>query len=218
MQETKVVNNEYPDFPSYSGSCVANGQKSYNGVSAHCIKPPSDVIVSPWQHGEKRVLAFTYNNIRFINLYVPMGGKDENAYSEKLLWLDNLTFFILEQKQVYKHVCILGDFNICPTDDDVWDPVAWKGRVTCTKPERDWFKNIIACGFKDTLKEHTDSSDFTWWNYRRNGYQRNHGLRIDFVLMTDDLASCVVRAEVLTQYREMEKPSDHAPVLVEIRK
>lgn len=213
LQETKVENVNYPKFTSI---CSTNGQKAYNGVSVHTKKKHQDVLINPLNDKTSRVIAFTYKNIRFVNIYVPNGGKNEVAYFDKLDWLEELCVYLSEEMNKHKNLIVLGDFNICPTDDDVWNPTLWENQITCTEAERQCFDNILNIGLFDAVKEH--DSNFTWWNYQQKSLQKNHGLRIDHVLVSKNLKKYVKHARVLKEYRSMIRPSDHAPVMVEIKK
>jgi exodeoxyribonuclease III len=111
----------------------------------------------------------------------------------------------------------LGDFNVAPEARDVYDPVAWEGRVLFSKPEREAFESLIALGLKDAFRlfEQPERS-FSWWDYRVNAFRRKLGLRIDHILLSDALASRCVTCTIDTEPRGNERPSDHAPVVAEL--
>jgi exodeoxyribonuclease-3 len=115
-------------------------------------------------------------------------------------------------------LALLGDYNIAPEDRDVHDPKAWEGQVLCSAPERAAFRKLQQIGLKDSFRLFPQAEGvFTWWDYRMNAFRRKLGLRIDHILLSDalapDCASCVVDIEP----RKLERPSDHAPVIAEIR-
>lgn len=221
MQEIKSTHETYPKFESVFVS--TNGQKSNNGVSIHTYKADhGPVSVNPLKHcSDARIIASTYNNIRFINVYIPSGGGSQEAYFKKILWLRYFIEYLREQRKIYKYIVLLGDFNICPSMRDVWNYKDWTNvcnNLTCTALEREAFREMLDLGFVDSFNTFTKRNDFTWWDYQKNSFAKNHGLRIDHILVTENLMPNVVNAKVLVKYRSLERPSDHAPLMVEIRK
>lgn len=222
LQEIKTEEKTYPEFDFESTSSV-NGQKSYNGVSVHTWKNEhSDVEINPlFSCKDSRVIAFTYKSIRFINAYIPSGGGSEIAYFNKIMWLKEFTLYLSFQREKYKNIVVLGDFNICPSHNDVWNENKWSkvcSNLTCTELERQAFSDIISLGFVDAVELHLCTKEYTWWNYMGNSFKKNEGLRIDHILVSANLAKYVKNATILKDYRGMERPSDHAPVMVEISK
>ena len=109
-------------------------------------------------------------------------------------------------------LALAGDFNIAPDDRDVHNPEAWAGQILCSEPERTAFRRLLALGLKDSFRlfEQPEKA-FSWWDYRMLGFQKNHGLRIDHILLSDPLASRCAAAGI-----KRERPSDHAPVTADI--
>lgn len=219
LQETKVENSSFPHDLFQSHSSVVNGQKSYNGVSIHTRKPHKENQCDPFcSESGCRVVSVTYKGIRIVNVYVPNGGSSEKAYREKLVWLEKFRKYLKRQLKKYKYLVVVGDFNVCPVGEDTWNPDLWNGRVTCTVPEREWYAKLLKLGLVDSYLHHNSAHDFTWYNYRANGYKRGHGLRLDHILVSPSLVPHIHDVRVLYEYRGLEKPSDHVPVLLDIRK
>jgi hypothetical protein len=112
---------------------------------------------------------------------------------------------------------VLGDYNIAPEARDVHDPKLWEGKVLFSEPERAAFRGLIGLGLKDGFRlfEQPEKS-YTWWDYRMNQFKRNMGLRIDHILLSPELASRAVSSAIHKDVRAQERPSDHAPVVVEV--
>jgi len=225
LQETKLQDEYFPlaEFNEAGYNVVANGQKTYNGVallSRHPLQAEEVVRELPdFGDPQRRVLAATYGDLRFINLYVPNGaelGSDKFRY--KLDWLDALTAYLQQQRQRYPNLVIVGDFNIAPEDRDVHDPQIWQGSVLVSEPEREKFRQLLALGFKDSFRLFDQSEGaYTWWDYRAAAFRRNRGLRIDHILVSDNLADRVMGSTIDIAPRKLERPSDHAPVVATVQ-
>ena len=108
----------------------------------------------------------------------------------------------------------MGDFNIAPDDRDVHDPAAWAGQVLCSEPEREHFRALIGLGMHDSFRLFEQPpKTYSWWDYRMLGFQKNKGLRIDHILVTDALKPLVSACTIDRAPRKRERPSDHAPVI-----
>lgn len=222
LQETKQQDSDFPQAALLEAGyhSVFNGQKTYNGVAILSRAAGVDV-----QHGipdldddQKRVLAATYGDIRVVDVYIPNGQSiDSDKYQYKLKWLTALHDWLAQELVRYPKLVLLGDYNIAPEDRDVHDPKAWEGNVLVSEPEREKLRGLIQLGLHDSFRlfEQPEKS-FSWWDYRMMGFRRNHGLRIDHILISEPLVaqckSCVVDKEP----RKLERPSDHTPVIVEI--
>ena len=114
-------------------------------------------------------------------------------------------------------IVALGDFNIAPEDRDVHDPVAWKGQVLVSEPERNAFQTMLAHGMQDSFRLFEQGNGhYSWWDYRAAGFQRNLGLRIDHILLSPALAKCAAAVRIDKEPRGWERPSDHTPVIAEL--
>lgn len=222
LQETKTPDECFPqaDIEALGYHVVFNGQRTYNGVATISKKPLHDILkdLPHTDPNQKRFLATTIDALRIINLYVPNGASiDSDKYTYKLAWLEQLRRYLKDQLILYPNIIILGDFNIAPEDQDVYDPIAWKGQVLVSDQERLALKKILALGFSDTFRlfEQPPKS-YSWWDYRQLGFQRNHGLRLDLILASKNLVSHCKTCTIDRALRKLEKPSDHAPVILTI--
>lgn len=222
MQETKLQDEHFPAtaFTDRGYHVVYSGQKTYNGVAIVSRFPVTDVLmdVSDLDDPQRRILAVTVNGIRLIDLYVPNGAElTSDKYQYKLHWLQKVTAFIQQQLQIYSKVAVVGDFNIAPEDRDVHDPAEWQDCVLVSPAERQAFAELINLGLHDSFRQfEQEENAFSWWDYRAAGFRRNRGLRIDHVLLSSEL-NALCRASIIDKEpRKAERPSDHAPVWVEL--
>ncbi len=222
LQETKLIDENFPhsSFIELGYQVVFSGQKNYNGVALISRKPISEVTtdIAGFEDPQRRILAATIEGIRVINLYVPNGSEpDSEKYHYKLMWLTHVTRFIAEQLSLYEQVAVVGDFNIAPEDRDVHDPAAWEGAVLVSPPERDAFRALLNLGLYDSFRKFTQEERlFSWWDYRAGSFRRNNGLRIDHVLLNEALYKRCLCSVIDKIPRKAERPSDHAPVFVEL--
>lgn len=208
-------------FDEIGYQAVFSGQKTYNGVAIISRARPEDVTkdMVGYDDHQKRVIAATINGVRVVCAYVPNGQTVESEkYQYKLNWLAALQSYVRDTISAYGDVALLGDYNIAPEDRDVHDPKAWEGQVLCSVPERDAFRALVALGLTDSFRlfEQPEKS-FSWWDYRMNGFKRNLGLRIDHILLTSDLAGRCTGSLIDVEPRKLDRPSDHAPVVADIR-
>lgn len=223
LQETKVQDEQFPaaDIQAAGYFPLFNGQKTYNGVCIVSLAPPSETIteIPGFEDPQKRVLAATIAGVRIINIYVPNGESVESdKYQYKLRWLAAFRDWLKAELARHPRLAVLGDYNIAPEDRDVHDPAAWEGKVLCSKPEREAFGNLIDLGLKDAFRlfEQPEKS-FSWWDYRMNAFRRKMGLRIDHILLSEALAKTCTACTIDTEPRRNERPSDHAPVIAELK-
>lgn len=222
LQETKLHDEHFPldAFTSRNYHVVYSGQKTYNGVAFISRFPMEEVVTDnpAFDDPQRRILAVTCENIRFINLYVPNGstvGSEKYAY--KLNWLEKIRDFIGQQLEIYPKLVVLGDFNIAPEDCDVHDPVAWEGAVLVSPLERQAFQDLLVLGLYDSFKLFPQKEKiYSWWDYRMASFRRNLGLRIDHIILSKPLSECCKAVGIDKSPRKLERPSDHAPVWVEL--
>ena len=222
LQETKVVDELFPydAFKSLSYSVEAFGQKSYNGV-ANIIKNTSSETskgITGFDDPQTRVISTTHEDIRVVNVYVPNGqavGSEKFVY--KLDWLEHLKKMLRDDFKKYPKMVVLGDFNIAPSDLDVHDPEKWKDKILCSAQERTMFEEILSLGFHDSFRLFQKGAGFhSWWDYRTAAYTRDLGLRIDLLLISNNLKSLCKKSYIDEKPRWLEKPSDHTPVVIEL--
>ena len=218
LQETKVADDQFPEahLASLGYQSLYIGQPSYNGV-AFITKKPLDMLpleLTETLTKQKRLIAASFADTLIINAYVPMGESlTSEKYAYKLAFLEDFCRLVEAQKKQFKHVLLCGDFNIAPSDLDVYDPSKWQDQVLVSEPERALWQALLSLGFEDVYRTLApESPGFTWWDYRRFAYRRNAGLRIDHWLSSKDYISQVKSCEVLEAVRQQERPSDHAPL------
>ena len=222
LQETKLEDTNFPGEAIHNAGyqVVYAGQKTYNGVAILARSPLRDVVVGipGWVDDQRRVLAATVGDTRVVCVYVPNGQSiDSDKYPYKLAWLSALSQYVRITLLGVKRVAVLGDFNIAPNERDVYDPVALGEGILVSPAERAAFVDLLAVGLVDAyaLFEHIDPV-FTWWDYRMAAFRRNMGLRIDHILLSAALTQLCVAWDVDKAPRKLERPSDHAPVWVDL--
>lgn len=222
LQETKLEDAKFPlDALGARGySCVFSGQKTYNGVAILARSEPRDVVtdIPGLDDPQRRILAATIGNIRIVDLYVVNGqqvGSEKFAY--KLDWLARVRAFLAQELQRFPQMVVLGDFNIAPDDRDVHDPAAWHEQILCSTPERAALKALTDLGLHDSFRLFESAGGhYSWWDYRQAGFRRNLGLRIDLILASAALRPHCRGASIDRTPRTWERPSDHAPVVLEL--
>ena len=222
LQETKLEDHKFPDaeLAALGYRSVFAGQKTYNGVALLSRESAQDVQVGipGFDDDQKRAIAASFGDLRVINLYVVNGkAVGDEKYDYKLRWLQAVHEWIATERARYPNLIVLGDFNIAPDDRDVHDPVAWKDQILCSVPERAALTGLLDQGLHDSFRLFSaEGGQFSWWDYRQAGFRRNIGLRIDLVLVSDALKSRCRAAVIDREPRTWERPSDHAPVWVEL--
>ena len=222
LQETKLEDAKFPRaaLEALGYQVRFSGQKTYNGVALLARAPIEDVVtdIPGLDDPQRRVLVATVGDLRVANLYVVNGqavGSEKYAY--KLDWLDKVTRFLEGELRNDPRLIVMGDFNIAPDDRDVHDPVAWHEQILCSTPERDALRRLLDLGLVDSFRLFDDSAgQYSWWDYRQAGYRRNLGLRIDLVLAGEPLKGRARAATIERDPRGWERPSDHAPVVLEL--
>ncbi|WP_167632053.1 exodeoxyribonuclease III [Mariprofundus ferrooxydans] len=219
LQETKTPDAGFPvaELEAAGYKVIFSGQKTYNGVAMLARSSMQQVVneLPGLDDPQRRLLAATVDGIRVVNVYIPNGqeiGSDKYAY--KMHWLQALCDFLQEELKQHDRLVLLGDFNIAPADIDVHDPTRWQGKILCSEPEREFFSALLQLGLIDGVRSlHPEKEMFSWWDYRMSAYRRGWGVRIDHLLVTHALA--LSAAGVAVKYRELDRPSDHAPVWIE---
>ena len=225
LQETKLEDHKFPvaDIAASGYAAHFAGQKTYNGVAilVRAGLAVTDVVagIPNYADEQKRVIAATVAGIRIIGVYVPNGQSvDSDKYRYKLDWCAAITGYLRDELSRHANVAVMGDFNVAPDDRDVHDPALWAGQVLCSEPERAAFRGFMVTGLVDSFRLFEQPpKTFSWWDYRMLGFPKNHGLRIDHILLSAPLAARCTASRIDRNERKGEKPSDHAPVSVELR-
>jgi exodeoxyribonuclease-3 len=224
LQELKLVDEKFPfdALKEIGYHAAAFGQKSYNGVAILSRTPLRDVVRNIPGHTDEqaRVIAATLDRpdgpLRLVNCYFVNGqepGSEKFAY--KLQWLAALHRWIAEEMQAHPRLVLVGDFNVAPEDRDSFDPVGLKDTIHHTVEERAHFQALLQLGLSDAYRmfEQPEKS-YSWWDYRMLGFQKNRGLRIDHILVSEALRESVTACTIDRAPRKNQQPSDHAPVIV----
>src|SRR4051812_15553289 len=223
LQETKVPADGFPAEVAELGYAVAAyGQGRWNGVALLSRIGLDEVRQGlPGEPGypdpEARAISAVCGGIRFTSVYVPNGRTpDDPHYRYKLAWLAALREAVVADLAAGPLV-LAGDFNVAPTDDDVWDPRVFVGATHVTPPERDALAAIRDAGLRDVVgRPLKGDRSYTYWDYRAGMFHQNKGMRIDLVLATPDVAGRVTDAVVDREARKGKGPSDHAPIVVDL--
>jgi len=222
LQEIKMSDSEFPalEFDRLGYQAICSGQPSYNGVALLTKKDADDVVTAlpDCDDPQKRVLGAKVDGVYVLDLYVPNGqAVASDKYRYKLEWMAQLTHWLESLIKEQPRLVLLGDFNVAPDDRDVFDPKAWHDEVLVSGPERKAFQGLLDRGLQDSFRLlHDGGGNFSWWDYRAAGFQRNQGLRIDHILLSAPLAERCSAAWIDREPRGWERPSDHTPVVVEL--
>ena len=224
LQELKLTDDKFPFLALQAAGyeAVAFGQKTYNGVALLSRQPLRDVVknVPGSDDVQARVLAATLDTpqgpLRVVNGYFVNGqapGSEKFAY--KMHWLSALHDWLRTELADHPRLVLVGDFNIAPQDRDSYDPEGLRETIHHTSEERAHFEALLALGLTDAYRlfEQPEKS-YSWWDYRMLGFQKNKGLRIDHILVSEALVSSVTACHIDRAPRKNPQPSDHAPVVV----
>jgi exodeoxyribonuclease-3 len=223
LQEIKQLTEMFPqeELMAAGYRSLANGQKTYNGVAVVSKTEPQDpdLELPGLDDPQRRVLAVTIDGVRVINLYVPNGSEvGSEKYDYKLQWLRTLRDYLAAQLEAYENLVVLGDFNIAPADEDVYDPEKWGDAILCSPAERDALAELLDLGLTDVFREFDQpEKSFSWWDYRAAMFRRNAGLRIDLILASAAMTKRCMASHIDREPRTWERPSDHAPVVAEFK-
>ena len=224
LQELKLTDDKFPGAAFQEAGYHAQwfGQKTYNGVALISRQSATDVVrnIPGFADGMARVISATFPaagaGVRVIGAYFPNGqepGSDKFAY--KMRWLDALRDWVRAELATHPQLVLLGDYNITFDDLDVWDPVGLAGTIHCTDEERAHLGALIELGLTDSFRLFAQpEKSYSWWDYRMLGFQKNRGMRIDHILISDALKPLARACTIDRAPRKNPQPSDHAPVIV----
>ena len=220
LQETKVTDDQFPHQPieALGYRAAICGQKTYNGVAILSPHPIEAVVAGFDGSGgevQKRLIAATVAGLRVVNAYVPNGSQvGSEKFAEKLAFLADLRGYLDRRHQPGEPLALVGDFNVAPAPEDVYDPEALEGTV-CFHPD-EWaaLENLRGWGFTDLFRRfETAPGHYTWWDYRTGAFPRNAGLRIDHIWASPALEPRARVCLIEREERARDKASDHAPVV-----
>jgi exodeoxyribonuclease-3 len=226
MQETKLADSAFPAvaFAAAGYEAVHHGEGRWNGV-AILSRVGIDDVVSGFADDEApddeaRLLTATCGGVRVMSAYVPNGrALDHDHYRYKLAWLARLRRHLDLVADASQPVALCGDFNIAPTDLDVWDPAAVHGATHVSPPERAALQELLDWGLLDVFRTRFPDVErlYSWWDYRAGNFHKGFGMRIDLVLGTPAFADGTEWVLIDRNARKGKAPSDHAPLVVQTR-
>ncbi|HKU38365.1 MAG TPA: exodeoxyribonuclease III, partial [Polyangiales bacterium] len=236
MQETKLADDAAPvaQFAERGYELAHHGEGRWNGVAIASRVGIADVVSnfgeplgaasSAEVHDdeplrEARMISAVCAGVRVVSVYAPNGRSvDSEFYRAKLVWYERLLRWLRDTREPSEALAIGGDYNVAPTDADVWDAAACHGGTHVSGPEREAFGGLLRWGLVDAYRsQHDEPARFSWWDYRAGCFQKNYGMRIDHLLVTRRVAERAVWTEIDREARKGKPtPSDHAPVLIDL--
>ena len=231
LQETKVIDNDFPikPFEALGYKVIAFGQKSYNGV-AIISKIESENVIKGFSgflgdlndvnkfEDQKRLITADIKGVKIINVYVPNGSSlHSEKFDYKINWLNCLSSFLDKQEKKNELICLLGDFNIAPSNKDIHNPQRYEGGIMASEIERNALKNVLKGRLIDSFRIYEkNTGHWSWWDYRNNAYELNKGWRIDHIYISKALTSKLKSCVIDSNPRGNLQPSDHAPVMINL--
>jgi len=227
LQEIKCVDENFPTeaFEALGYNCAVHGQKTYNGVALLSKLPLEDVTPRlPGGDGDdhsrylEAVVTGKKGTLRIASIYAPNGNPTgTEKFTYKLSWLERLRAHAKDLLANEEPAALIGDYNIIPEDRDCYDPKAWINDALFQPQSRAALRTIEYLGYTDAFRARNQAAgQYTFWDYQAGAWRKNHGIRIDHVLLSpqglDRLRGCGIDKHV----REGEKPSDHVPVWAEL--
>ena len=223
LQETKVTDADFPTdtFARAGYETHRTGGKSYNGVAIVSRHPVTDVrigFVDGSDADERRLISGNVAGLRVMSAYVPNGkALDSPAYEEKLKWLERLAATLRADGAPEVPIALCGDFNVARDDRNVYDPVRWRDNLHVSPRERQALQQLVEVGFHDAFRDSCqEAGHYSWWDYRGGSFERDRGLRIDYVWLSTSARDKLRVCHIDRSPRSWEKPSDHTPVVAEL--
>jgi len=227
LQEIKCLVDDFPrlEIAALGYRVEALGQRAYNGVALVSREPARDIVVGlpGFADEQARYIEASFggadgHEVRVASIYLPNGnptGTDKFTY--KLAWMEGLVGHargLLEREMPF---VLAGDYNVCPTDDDVYDPVAWRDDALCRIETRSRFRALGNLGLYDAYRAfHREPHKYTFWDYQAGRWNRDEGLRIDHLLLSPQAADRVAACDIDKSPRGKERASDHTPIWCEL--
>ncbi len=224
MQETKLADDAFPaaEFAELGYESTHHGEGRWNGVAILSRVGLEDASPDFADGGDPdpdaRIVWATCGGVRIASAYIPNGrSPDDDHYQYKLAWLARLRAHLEANHTPADPVMVLGDFNVAPEDRDVWDVKAFEGSTHVTQPERDAFFDVCGWGLTDVFRAQYPDQDglFTYYDYTAGRFHKREGMRIDFILASEPVASTTVFSLIDRNARKGDKPSDHVPLMAD---
>lgn len=227
LQELKCTDDTFPAgvFEELGYNCAVHGQKTYNGVAILSRRPIEDA--TPRLPGEdsddharylEAVIPGSRGTVRVASIYAPNGNPVESdKFSYKLAFLGRLKTHAADLLKLEEPTALMGDYNVIPGPDDVWDPRLWENDALYRPESRSAFHAIQYLGYTDAFRAcHAQTHQYTFWDYQGGSWQKDHGIRIDHILLSPQAVDHLKASGIEKKVRAGEKPSDHVPVWCEL--
>ncbi len=224
LQELKCEESGFPamDISGLGYRAEVLGQKSYNGVAILAKQPIEDVrrgLPGDEDDAQARYIEATVAGVRVASIYLPNGNPvPGEKFDYKLAWMERLRAHVRDTLLPGEQPTVLGgDYNVCPTDADVYDPAAFADDALCRPESRSRFRALAHLGLTEAWRAlHPNGIQYSYWDYGGGAWQKDNGLRIDHFLLSPQAADRLAACEIDKTPRGKEKPSDHTPVVVEL--
>jgi exodeoxyribonuclease-3 len=229
LQELKCEDHAFPTsaFEELGYNVITHGQKTYNGVAILSKQKPGDVrrgLDGDDEDTQARYIEAVFSLgssvVRVASIYLPNGNPpDTEKFTYKLRWMDRLTAHAKKLLALEEPLVLAGDYNVIPTPLDAKFPEQWTADALFRPESRAKFRALVNLGFTDAIRQvHGDEPGlYSFWDYQAGAWQRNNGIRIDHALLSPQAADLLMDARIEREVRTQERPSDHVPVVVELR-
>jgi exodeoxyribonuclease-3 len=223
LQETKCLAQDFPmlEVKGLGYHVETIGQRAYNGVALLSKRPAEEMVSGLLGNDEDeqpRYIEASFGEVRVASVYLPNGnpvGTDKFTY--KLGWMERLIGHTRELLRREIPFVLAGDYNICPTDDDVYDPVAFRDDALCRMEARSRFRALLYLGLTDAYRVfHCEPHRYTFWDYQAGRWHRDEGLRIDHLLLSPHAADRIAACNIDKKPRAKDRSSDHTPIWCEL--
>ena len=225
LQEIKCVDDDFPglEIEDLGYNLAVHGQKTYNGVAILSKRPIEDVargLAGGPGDEQARYIEATISGVRLASVYVPNGNPvTTEKFAYKLAWFDRLIAHVRALLRDEYTFALGGDWNVCPTDEDVYDPDAFANDALCRPESRAKFRTLLHLGLTGAFRAlHPQARRaYSFWDYQGRGFERDNGLRIDDFLLSPQAADLLAGVRIDAKPRGRPKASDHTPVVMELR-
>ena len=224
LQETKCLAQDFPmlEVKGLGYHVETIGQRAYNGVALLSRRPAAEVVAGLLGNDEDeqpRYIEASFGEVRVASVYLPNGNPvTTDKFTYKLAWMERLIGHARELLRREIPFVLAGDYNICPTDDDVYDPVAFRDDALCRLEARARFRALLYLGLTDAYRVfHREPHRYTFWDYQAGRWQRDEGLRIDHLLLSPQATDRLEECDIDRGPRGGERASDHTPVWCTLR-
>ena len=224
LQEIKTVTENFPveTLRDAGWHCIVHGQKGFNGVAILTRQPATEVqrgLPGDEADEQSRYVEAEVAGVRVASIYLPNGNPVPGPkFDYKLAWMQRLHARAAELLALGMPVVLAGDYNVIPNDDDIWDPAAMADDALMRPESRAAFRTLLWQGWTDAVRSvHPTGGVWSFWDYQASAWPRDHGFRIDHLLLSPAAADRLVDAGVDKAVRGAEKASDHAPAWAVLR-